>query len=197
MGKSFANGADGASRSLQDIMNAMAQRVGGQVVTPGPARGVLSEAEAYAHADLVLAGLLKQYRDAQGRYETLLRRNGSADAMVAVAADIAEGCDGAVETRLIELRACPLARRMAEQRMRDSLEALNASARYRDKISANDAAYEENARRRREAARDSYLWVMVLMWMLQDTLRETQRRLSVAHDFMTVSARDSRHAATA
>ncbi|MBU0859621.1 MAG: hypothetical protein KJ667_06765 [Alphaproteobacteria bacterium] len=182
-------------QSLQDIMNMMAQRVDGlQTASPLSAltaRGILSEAEAYAHFDPLLAQLLKHYRDAQSRYEELLRKNGSGDAMVDVAADMAASSDSAMETRLIELRTNNTMRRMAEARIRESIEMMNASTRYNEKL-RNHALRRSGdiARQRMEEAREGIMWVWFLMMLLQDTLRETQRRLSAAQHFSRVSSHD-------
>lgn len=178
--------------SLQDIMNRMATRVEGLRPQDGAARGVLSEAEAYAAFDPLLGQLLKHYRDAHAQYETLLRRNGAADAMVAVAADMAASCDSAVETRLIELRAHNTTRRMAEARMRESIEQLNASTRYREKLERHAHFQSADMARRRAEAKEGMAWVMYLWWMLHFSLIEAQRRLSVAHDFTRASMRDDR-----
>lgn len=185
-------------RSLQDIMNMMAQRVEGYAPERPAVRGVLTEAEAYAHSDPLLAELLKDYRDNQHRYETLLRKHGADDAMVDVAADMAGSADTAVETRLIELRACAHSRALAEQRMQESLEMMNASTRYHEKIRAyTDRVQSAALRAKKEAAEASYLFVIMMLWMLQESLRETQRRLSLVNDFAIVSSRDERRMAAA
>ena len=187
-----------SQRSLHDIMNMMAARVDGYMPERPAARGVLTEAEAYAHGDPLLAELLKEYRDIQTRYETQLRRNGADDAMVDVLADMAGSADSAVETRLIELRACTHARALAEQRMQESLEMMGASTRYQEKIRAYaDRVQSAALRAKKEAAESSYLFVIMLLWLLQESLRETQRRLSLANDFAVVSSRDDRRAVAA
>jgi hypothetical protein len=159
--------------------------------------GVLSEAEAYAHFDPVLASLLKQYRDAQAHYETLLRKNGAHDAMAEVAADMADSYDSAVETRILELRQQATIRRAAEAMMQESIDRMAASKRYHDKLAA-DARNSEAARdRTKREARESYMFVMFLWWMLQETLRETQRRLSAASAFARVTRHEDCEAAVA
>lgn len=182
-----------SQRSLHDIMNMMAQRVDGCAPERPAARGVLTEAEAYAHGDPLLAELLKEYRDNQNRYETQLRRSGADDAMVDVLADMAGSADSAVETRLIELRACSHARALAEQRIQESLEMMNASTRYHEKIRAYaDRVQSAALRAKHEAAESSYLFVILMLFLLQESLRETQRRLSLVSDFAVVSSRDER-----
>lgn len=182
-----------SQRSLHDIMNMMAARVDGFAPERPATRGVLTEAEAYAHGDPLLAELLKEYRDIQTRYETQLRRNGADDAMVDVLADMAGSADSAVETRLIELRACTHARAMAEQRIQESLEMMSASTRYHEKIRAYaDRVQSAALRAKHEAAESSYLFVVLMLFLLQESLRETQRRLSLASDFAVVSSHDER-----
>jgi len=185
-----------SQRSLHDIMNMMAQRVDGYAPERPAARGTLTEAEAYAHGDPLLAELLKDYRDSHHRYESLLRKHGADDAMVDVAADMAGSADTAVETRLIELRACTHARTQAEQRMQDSLEIMSASTRYHEKIRAyTDRVQSAALRAKKEAAESSYLFVIMMLFMLQESLRETQRRLSLASDFAVVSSHEHRRVA--
>lgn len=156
-------------------------------------RARVSEAEAYAHFDPLLAGLLKDSKDAQGRHETLVRRNGAADPMACVAADMASSADAAVQTRLIELRACPDMRALAEEFIEAHLESLAAAARHREKMNAfAHQVADETRRTREERARDSFFWMMLLWWMLNDVVMETQRRLSLAQDFAVVSNQSRR-----
>lgn len=184
----------GEKRSLQDIMNMMARRVDGYAVPAAEKRReVLTEAEAYALHDPLLAVLLKEYRDAQGRHESLLRRHGADNAMVALAADVAGGADVAMETRLIELRACATTRRLAECHMQEQIEMMNASARYRRQMNTYAQQVADESRRNREhQARDSFFWMMMLWWLLGQAVAETQRRLSLARDFEVVSNQDRR-----
>lgn len=156
-------------------------------------RAVPTEAEAYARLDPLLAGLLKDSKDAQGRHETLTRRNGADDPMACVAADMASSADAAVQTRLIELRACKDTRAMAEEFIEAHLESIAAGARHREKM--NNFAHQvadETRRVREDRARDSFFWMMMLWMMLNDAVMETQRRLSLVQDFAVVSNHNRR-----
>ncbi len=184
----------GEKRPLQDVMNMMARRPDGCApIAVDKSRAAVSEAEAYARFDPLLAGLLKDSRDAQGHHEILNRRHGAADPMTSVASDMASSADAAVQTRLIELRACPDTRVLAEEFIEAHLESIAAGARHREKM--NNFAHQvadETRRVREDRARDSFFWMMMLWMMLNDVVMETQRRLSLAQDFAVVSNHNRR-----
>lgn len=182
--------------TLQDIMNTMAGRPDSAAADASAeraaVRGVLSEADAYARIDPLLAGLLKQYRDTQARHEQLLRANGACDPMTEVAADLAESCDSAVQTRMIELREQIVMRQAAEELMRDSLESEKASARYNKKLDLHAREIAADNDLCKKEARESYMFVLFLWWMLQEALFATQIKLSAAHAFAQASDHDRR-----
>lgn len=60
--------------------------------------------EIYARIDPVLGRLYKQYCEAKAHLASLIQARGGDDPMVDVARDMLDGAEGAVETRLVELR---------------------------------------------------------------------------------------------
>lgn len=178
---------------LQDVMNSMARHVEG---LSGGRAMPRSEIEAYAVFDPVLAQLLKQYREAQERHDAVLRRNGPDDAMVAVAADMIESGESAVETRLIELRADTVMCRMVQTRLFESRQGTHHTGPQENKR-RNQRLYhqrrqtqEEMFRKKQEDARIGVLWLWFVLVTLQQALNRAQDKLSAACAFAAACERD-------
>lgn len=97
--------------SLQHIMNEMAA---GDVAIAAPAptqefiehcQKPLSEMDALMSQDDLLAHLQKEFFNAKGSFDRLLRENGGDDAMTEVAADMMDSAWCAMQTRMMEVRA--------------------------------------------------------------------------------------------
>lgn len=189
------NGHGKPERSLQDIMNVMARRVS-NIDGPAtrPARSVLSEADAYARFDIVLGQLLKNYNDAQAGRKRLCAALGPADAMTVVADDMVNTCRGMIEARLVELRANPMLRAQAEDSL--ALAGVESGMAQNEKMRGYaDHMRREQLERKKQDAQHSGMWMFFLLWMLQETVRETQRRLSAVTAFSAASHSERRYAA--
>lgn len=97
--------------SLQSIMNEMAQ---GDLAISSPAptqdfidhcQQPLTEMEALASQDELLAHLQKEFLNAKASHDRLIRENGVDDAMTEVAADMMDSAWCAMQTRMMEVRA--------------------------------------------------------------------------------------------
>lgn len=95
-------------RSLQTVMNEMAQRI--DTLLPAEKNSRLSheqkiaEIQVYRTIDPLLSDLCKEYEDIKEQHKTLLKLNGKDDPMCEIAADMLESACSAVDTRMIELK---------------------------------------------------------------------------------------------
>lgn len=92
------------SQSLQYIMNDMAQGRTIFVAHAPAAPQQITELEGFAHFDLILASLIKEYQSAKANRLKLSKENGVDDAMVQMAIDMEDSAWCAMQTRYLELR---------------------------------------------------------------------------------------------
>ena len=108
-------------------MNEMAQ---GDVAisTPAPTQDFinhcqkpLSEMDALVSQDDLLAHLHKEFLNAKGSFDRLMRENGADDAMTEVAADMMDSAWCAMQTRMMEVRANGAVMAQAQAMMQASM----------------------------------------------------------------------------
>lgn len=107
------------ANSLQNVMNDVSRRLGSGDFSL-PVTKALSELEAFARLDPLLADLDKQYRDTQDMYLQAKREFGVDDPMTEMALLNEDSAWCAVQTRYMELRADREKMRHAQRLMEDS-----------------------------------------------------------------------------
>lgn len=116
-------------RSLQDVMRAVAARVeamperSAYPVRVSEQTSVLSELEAFAALDPLLASLRKDFLDTKAHATVLTAKNGRDDPMAQVAADLQDSAWCAMQTRYLELRAQRSLMRKAQRLVHQSEDA--------------------------------------------------------------------------
>ncbi len=177
------------NKSLQEVMNHVARRLEAEA----PARALflplapLSAEEALQTADPLLADLAKQYQDSRARLETLIRKNGRADPMTEVAADVADSARSAFETRRLEVLADQTLAAIADRLQEDSereLDRRRASALQRAREYMFQSWQEQVLRQVKKKHEDDTAFMLFLMWMLQATLHRARYAVSLAHIFV-------------
>lgn len=193
---------------LQGIIRDMATRIDSYHVGDEHSgrRGLLSEVEAYMSVDSTLASLYKQYLDARNSRVRALQQAGEDSAMAAIARDLEESAQSAIETRMIELRADKLKRMnaehmMAEAHLAELAETRSDRARFYARQQQEHYAQERRQAMAQDQARqdgeDSYMMMVMMWWMMRRLTWRTQVKLSLASRFAKVSDRENELAVTA
>lgn len=161
-------------QSLQQVMRQVAANVQAMPAQQQPSkRGLgtpLTELEAFARLDPLLADLHKDFLNTKKNYDTLAARFGADDAMALVAADSMDSAWCAMQTRLLELRAQRILMHRAQRLMREE----EVTAHHREKLERMDAQLFwirqiEALRRAKETGRErglSFLEVVVFLYYL-------------------------------
>lgn len=186
---------------LQGIIRDMAARIDSYHVGDEQSghRGLLSEVEAYMSVDSTLASLYKQYLDARSNRVRALQQAGEDSAMAAIARDLEESAQSAIETRMIELRADKLKRMNAEHMLAEAhLQTLAEARSDRERFYARQQQ-DHYAQERRQAmaqdqarqdGEDSYMMMVMMWWIMRRLSWRTQIKLTLASRFAQVSDRD-------
>ncbi len=137
--------------SLREIMNAVSVNLD-RVLDCAPAGrpAALSEMDAFAGLDPLLADLNKDYLDARSAHQSACRDFGSDDGMTSMAAVMMDSAWCAMQTRYMELRA--------DRAM---------MARAQKAMAAARAAFDLRQRQEQEAALLRMAWMMDLCARLQ------------------------------
>lgn len=180
-------------------MNRIARRLDALQASRPYQLGFLSAIDAFLAVDSLLAQMHKQYKDALKYSEKLVRLRGPDDPMAGVAADMADSAKSAFQTRLIEVRHDRWLRKSALKLLRQNRALLQRERKKRDIFTHVETVAMQNRHRPSAQARaegeDSFLRIMFLLSMLQNTLRHTQKMLSLASAFENASTEREVHAA--
>lgn len=191
-------------KSIQEIMNQMAGRMDSLLDARDDAHAahqpaMLDEVLLWMAVDPLLADLHKQYLDAKANHACLRDKNGSKDAMAAIAADMEDSARCAVDTRILELRQSGEAKAVLQAMIRrahdERYDAMVAAER------ARTAAYWKNfalrkAPRAVERGRNSFFSMMIGLMLLQQLVEHARLHLRIAEIFSTVAEPRARLAAS-
>jgi hypothetical protein len=186
-------------QSFQDIVNRIARRLSALQADRPYQLGFLSAIDAFLAVDSLLAQLHKQYKDALKYSEKLVRLRGPDDPMAGVAADMADSAKSAFQTRLIEVRHDRWLRKAALKLLRQNRALLQRERKKRDIFTHVETLAMQNRHRpsaqARQEGEESFIRIMFLLSMLQNTLRHTHKMLSLASAFENASTEREIHAA--
>lgn len=148
------------------------------------------EYSSFLSLDPVLAGLHKRLQDAKAQYAKLAKKHGKLDPMTEIVAETMESLKVSVDTRLIELRRNKKFIRMAQHyTAKDNTpdyarHLFNASKRHVAKQERYNAQLRKQAAyKAQKAGEDGFFFMMILLWLMEQTLEFTRRQFSLASAF--------------
>ncbi len=107
----------GFDNALMDVMNSVSQTLDVALCAPRPSTQVLSELDAFARHDPLLASLRKQYLDAKAMRINAHKQYGGDDGMTDLAMMSEDSAWCAMQTRYLELRDDKAATQAAQEEM--------------------------------------------------------------------------------
>lgn len=188
-------------QSIQDVMGRIAARLEALQADQPFRRGFLSAIDAFISVDPLLGALNKALLDARAHRTRITERHGTDAPMSEIAADMADSAESAFRTRLIEVRCDRKIRREVLKILRRQRAQIQREHSKRDIFARIEMAAAGNRKlfavKARKEGEDGFATVMLLLLMLQQTLRRTQKMLSLASAFSAASPPLQRAARTA
>lgn len=173
-------GIAGGAQTLHQTMNNVVKSLDEFDLRPQGElnREPLSELEAFARLDPLLAHLNKQYLNAKAEHAELRRLNGADDPMAEIAADMEDSSWCAMQTRYLELRRDGEKMREAQRLMREEAEQVEEEKELeKEKKKALDynRLLELYQIKENQKTPEIIEWYLAVTW-LNDMQREIRRK---------------------
>lgn len=177
----------GTKQTLADVMNAMSASLDVVMNAPAP-KANLSEMEAFALNDKILASLRKQYLDARAMRLQTQKQYGADDGMTELAILNEDSAWCAMQTRYLELRDNQEAVGAAQAAM-EQAEYLEQQRTQKEEDQKTMAYYRamQMIQKTREREKADYAMLIFALLMLKDTYKSFFR-MQTCHQFNYMAA---------
>lgn len=154
-----------------------------------PAISLSEEISAYFRVDPLLAELVKQKEEDKAHFQKLRARYGDDDPMVAVALDMIDSTESAIQTRLIELRRDHPLTLQTKKILSDYHERLiqRKKQKKEERWYYLRRMHRQIAEKARKAGEENFFTAVYMIWIVKQMFKSTQDNLSAAQSFSTAS----------
>lgn len=178
----------GFDNNLMDVMNSVSQTLDQSLRAPRPSSQPLSELDAFAMHDPLLASLRKQYMDAKALRINAHKQYGAEDGMTDLAMISEDSAWCGMQTRYMELRQDKVAAQAAQQEIAEAerLEKIR-DKKEDDKKTLSYYRVLEMIQKIKEREKVDYAMLILALLLLAYTERQVFR-LANTHRFNSLAA---------